>query len=434
MPDKGHMPEEWGMIMKVIADLHVHSRFAMACSSNISIRGMESTAIKKGIGVLSTGDFTHPLWIEEIKKDLEEDGNGAYKVKGSKSNVRFILGSEICTIFEGDNGKQRRIHNCVLMPNIEAVEAFNAELAKRGSLASDGRPVLNMRASELVELAFGASKDSFVFPAHAWTPWFGVFGSMSGFDSMKEAYEDQEKHIRALETGLSSDPGMNWMVSALDKYSLVSNSDFHSLPKMGREANVLDLDKISYKGIIEAIVGRKDSGFSKTLEFYPEEGKYHFDGHRKCKFSVDPIRSGTLVCPVCGRRLVLGVVHRVWDLADRESGYVPKNAVPYINLVPLVEIIAYVMKKSTFSPVVVRAYDDAIAKLGPEMDILARMDLERIGEVTGKEVAAAIGNVRENKVNIKAGYDGVFGEIDLLGREIPSVKTGGAQKGLSGFM
>ena len=327
--------------MEIVADLHVHSRFAMACSKSITIKGMEETALKKGIRVLSTGDFTHPMWMEEIESTLEEAEPGMYKVRGSKSEVRFVLGTEVCTVFNDGKGRQRRIHNCILMPSIESAKAFNAEISKRGELSSDGRPVLNMRASELVEEAFGASGDAFVFPAHAWTPWFGVFGSMSGFDSMKDAYEDQEKKIRALETGLSSDPKMNWMVSSLDKYSLVSNSDFHSLQKMGREANALELNKLSYSGIINAITGRKDSGFSKTIEFYPEEGKYHFDGHRNCKFSVDPAKSNITVCPVCGKKLVLGVVHRVKELADREEGYVPQNAVPYINLVPLAEILAH---------------------------------------------------------------------------------------------
>ena len=419
--------------MEIVADLHVHSRFAMACSKSITIKGMEETALKKGIRVLSTGDFTHPMWMEEIEKTLEESEPGMYKVRGSESGVRFVLGTEVCTVFDDEKGRQRRIHNCILMPSIESAKAFNAEISKRGELSSDGRPVLNMRASELVEEAFGASGDAFVFPAHAWTPWFGVFGSMSGFDSMKDAYEDQEKRIRALETGLSSDPKMNWMVSSLDKYSLVSNSDFHSLQKMGREANALELNKLSYSGIINAIIGRRDSGFSKTIEFYPEEGKYHFDGHRNCKFSVDPTKSNITVCPVCGKKLVLGVVHRVKELADREEGYVPQNAVPYVNLVPLAEIIAYVMKKTAFSPIVAREYANIVGKLGPEMGILMSASYESIEAASSKEIADAIMNVRENRINIKAGYDGVYGEIDILGREKPEERRYGKQKGLGDF-
>ena len=419
--------------MEIVADLHVHSRFAMACSKSITIKGMEENALKKGIGVLSTGDFTHPMWMEEIGSTLEEAEPGMYRVKGSGSGVRFVIGTEVCTVFDDGKGRQRRIHNCILMPDIDSAKAFNAEVSKKGDLASDGRPVLNMRASELVEEAFKASSNAFVFPAHAWTPWFGVFGSMSGFDSMKDAYEDQEKKIRALETGLSSDPKMNWMVSSLDKYSLVSNSDFHSLQKMGREANVIELDKLSYSGMINAIVGRKDSGFSKTIEFYPEEGKYHFDGHRNCKFSVDPTKSNITVCPVCGKRLVLGVVHRVKELADRDEGYVPQNAVPYVNLVPLNEIIAYAMKKTAFSPVVAREYNKMVEKLGPEIGILMSASYESIEEASSKEIAEAIINVRNNRVNIKAGYDGVYGEIDLLGREEHEEKNRGGQRGLGDF-
>ncbi|MEM3841553.1 MAG: endonuclease Q family protein [Candidatus Micrarchaeaceae archaeon] len=420
--------------MDVIADLHVHSRFAMACSKNITLRGMERTALMKGINVLSTGDFTHPLWMEEIRKELEEDGEGTYKIKGSDGRVKFILGSEVCTVFDDGNGKQRRIHNCILMPSLESAEALNAELASKGNLSSDGRPVVNMRASELVEAALSASKDAFVFPAHAWTPWFGVFGSMSGFDSMKDAYEDQEKHIRALETGLSSDPKMNWMVSKLDKYSLISNSDFHSLQKMGREANIFKMEKITYHNIISAIVGRRESGFDKTIEFYPEEGKYHFDGHRNCKFSIDPARSNTSVCPVCGRRLVRGVMHRVIDLADREYGYVPSSAVPYVNLIPLIEILSYVAGKSAFSPIIIREYERAISELGPEMQLLISADLGKIEESMGADVAHAIENIRDSRVNIKAGYDGVFGEIDPLGRKNYRGKDFGVQKELGNFM
>ena len=419
--------------MEIVADLHVHSRFAMACSKSITIKGMEESAIKKGISVLSTGDFTHPVWMDEIGSTLEEAEPGMYKVRGSGSGVRFVIGTEVCTVYDDGKGRQRRIHNCILMPSIESAKAFNAEISKRGELASDGRPVLNMRASELVEEAFRASGDAFVFPAHAWTPWFGVFGSMSGFDSMKDAYEDQEKRIRALETGLSSDPKMNWMVSSLDKYSLVSNSDFHSLQKMGREANVINLDRLSYRGMISAIIGKRDSGFSKTIEFYPEEGKYHFDGHRNCKFSVDPAKSNITVCPVCGKRLVLGVVHRVKELADRDDGYVPSNAVPYVNLVPLAEIIAYVMEKTAFSPVVAREYGNIVGKLGPEMGILMSASYESIESASSREIADAIMNVRENRVNIKAGYDGVYGEIDLLGREKPEERKYGRQKGLGDF-
>lgn len=406
--------------MQVIADFHTHSRFSRACSLRITLETLEEAAEEKGISVVGTGDFTHNGWLSEIKSSLEPDGeSGLFRLKGSKTDVRFFLTTEVCTISAGRDGRQKRIHHCIAMPNIESVEAFNAELAKRGSLESDGRPMLTMSAPELVENAFSASKDAFVFPAHVWTPWFGALGAMSGFNSIKEAYEDQEKHIYALETGLSSNPEMNWRVSALDKYALVSNSDMHSTPKMGREANVFDIQegKLGYRELIEAVKGKDRSKFKKTIEFYPEEGKYHFDGHRNCKFSVDPSMKKLDRCPTCGKKLTIGVMHRVNDLADRPVGYVPQDAVPFTSIVPLREVVAYVMRKSGYSPLVASKYNSMILSLGDEFHILMVTKIEDIEKAAGEEIARAIQNVRENRIHIEPGYDGVFGELDLLGRE-----------------
>ena len=263
--------------MRVISDLHVHSRFAMACSSAITLKGMEQTAKEKGINLIGTGDFTHPEWLKEIKANLEEaEGGGAFKIKGAPSSVRFILSSEVCTVSLDSKKITRRIHHCLLMSNLDSVESLNEILSKYGSLPSDGRPILSMRAAELVEAVMGVDSNAFVFPAHAWTPYFGVFGAISGFDSMKEAYEDQEKHIYALDTGLSSDPSMNWRISALDKYALLSTSDMHSLPKIGRKMSLFEMDVISYAGIISAIKQKDNKRFTGTVDFFPEEGKYHF--------------------------------------------------------------------------------------------------------------------------------------------------------------
>lgn len=406
--------------MRIIADFHTHSRFAMACSSSITIKGMEDAAIDKGISLIGTGDFLHPEWLSEIKGNLEPDRDaGLFKVKDSDKNVRFILSGEVSTIFAGNDGRVKKIHHVVMLPNFESVDALSNVLGRYGSLGSDGRPQLSMSAAHLVEEVFKVSQGAFVFPAHAWTPYFSVFGSLSGFDSMKDAYEDQEKHIFALETGLSSDPLMNWMVSGLDKYTLLSNSDMHSLPKLGREANMFEIEEkdFTYRSIINAIRNKDPKRLKSTIEFYPEEGKYHFDGHKECKFSVDPTNSSISVCRVCGKKLIIGVLHRVKDLADRPLGFRPKNAIPYTNIVPLIEVIAYSMRKNTFSPAVEAQYRKLIDSVGKEFDILMSADLERIAENSTKEIAQAIDNVRQNRVTIVPGYAGIFGEVDLLNRK-----------------
>ena len=406
--------------MRVIADFHTHSRFAMACSSRITIKGMEGAAVDKGISLVGTGDFLHPEWLSEMRANLEPvEDTGLFKIKDSNSNVRFTLSGEVSTIFMGNDKTTKKIHHIVMFPNFESVDSLGEVLKRHGSLGSDGRPQLSMSAAHLVEEVFKVSQDAFVFPAHAWTPYFGVFGSLSGFDSMKEAYEDQEKRIFALETGLSSDPPLNWMVSGLDKYTLLSNSDMHSLPKLGREANVFELDDkdFTYKKIIDAIKNKDSKRLKSTLEFYPEEGKYHFDGHRECKFSVDPTNSSISVCRVCGKKLVIGVVHRVKDLADRPFGFRPNSAISYTNIVPLIEVIAYAIRKNTFSPAVEAQYRKLIDNVGKEFDILMSADLEKIAENSTKDIAQAIDNVRQNKITIIPGYAGVFGELELLNRK-----------------
>lgn len=419
--------------MQIIADFHTHSRFAMACSSSITINGMETAAVEKGISLVGTGDFLHGQWLAEARANLEPVGEtGLFKIKRSASGARFMLTGEVSTIFAGKNGTTKKIHHIIALPDFESVDALRDVLCKYGNLETDGRPQLSMSAADLVERVFKVNQKAFVFPAHAWTPYFGVFGSLSGFDSMKEAYEEQEKHIFALETGLSSDPKMNWMVSGLDKYALLSNSDMHSLPKLGREANVFELEEkeFAYDKIIEVIKSKDTKNFKQTIEFYPEEGKYHFDGHRECKFSVDPTNSSVSVCRVCGKKLVIGVVHRVKDLADRPFGYEPKGAVPYVNLVPLIEIIAYVMRKTTYSVGVEAQYRKLLESAGKEFDILMNVDLERIEENSTKEIAEAVDNVRKNKITIIPGYAGVFGELELLDRRKKDTSNNTRQKSL----
>lgn len=422
--------------MKVIADFHTHSRFAMACSPAITIKGMEQAAFDKGINLIGTSDFLHSAWLSEIKSNLVEDKDTKlFRLKDSTTGVRFILSGEVSTIFTEKDNSIKKIHHCITLTSLESVAALRDALNSYGALDSDGRPALSMSAAELVEIVFNVDKNAFLFPAHAWTPFFGVLGSLSGYNSIKEAYQDQEKHIHALETGLSSDPAMNWRISGLDKYALLSNSDMHSLPKLGREANVFEVEEkdFSYNTIISAITEKDKKKFKSTVEFYPEEGKYHYDGHRKCEFSIDPAIEKSLMCLVCGRRLVLGVMHRVMDLADRPVGFVPSNSIPFTNMVPLNEIIAYVMRKSVSSPFVENQYRKMLSGLGKEFEILLEADLERIAESSTQEIAEAIKNVRENRIHINPGYDGVFGELDLLNRESRKPPKGTNQRLLTEF-
>jgi uncharacterized protein (TIGR00375 family) len=418
--------------MRIIADLHTHSRFAMACSQNITLKGMETTGIEKGINLIGTGDILHGSWLSEISSNLEDkDNSGLFTLKGSNSNVKFILCGEVSTIFTAHDSTTKKIHHCVALPSIESVMALRESLKKYGSLDSDGRPTLMMSAAELVETVFNVDQNAFVFPSHAWTPYFGVLGSLSGFDSIKDAYEDQEKHIFALETGLSSDTLMNWCVSGLDKYTLVSNSDMHSLPKMGREANVFDLEDgtFDYRTITNAIKEKGSKQFKGTIEFYPEEGKYHYDGHMKCNFSADP-SSGISICPVCGRKLIIGVLHRVLDLADRPLGFRPKNAPAFTYAVPLREILAYALKKSTYSVAIEDQYAKLVEHFGTEFKVLMDAGIEEIAQQSGDDMAQAVKNIRENKIKIKPGYAGVFGELDLLGRGSKAEKKVGSQRSL----
>ncbi len=402
--------------MEIISDFHIHSRYAMACSPSITIKGLAHEAQEKGIKLLSTGDFTHPSWFSEIKENLSEYQNGIYSLKGEKSGTMFVLGVEICTIFNKD-GKTRKIHNCVLAPNIAVAEQINDVLSKRGPLTSDGRPVFNMHASELVEILMEIDKSITVFPAHIWTPYFGALGSMSGFDSIKDAYEDQAKNIHALETGLSSDPKMNWRLSSLDKITLLSNSDAHSLHKLGREANVLEIseDKLSYGEIADCIIKKDPKRIKLTVEFYPEEGKYHFDGHRKCNISLSPQEAEKYnnICPVCRKNLTIGVLHRVNDLADRSEGYTPKNAIPYLHTVPLREVVAYIMKKNDSSPAVDEALRKLVSSFGSEFNVLLNEDISKL-EGVDKELGIAIERIRKERVHLIPGHDGVFGVIDIM--------------------
>jgi uncharacterized protein (TIGR00375 family) len=403
--------------MRIVADLHVHSKYARATSSRCDIRGFAEGAKIKGISVIATGDFTHPAYFKEIKARLAADEEQErHKGLFSFGGVYFILSTEVALFYE-INKKQMRVHHVILAPGFEEAEQLNDALARFGDLKADGRPMLGMSSAALVEECEKISRDFFIIPAHAWTPWYGIFGSKTGVNSVEEAFEDKADRVRALETGLSSDPQMNWMVSGLDKYSLVSNSDAHSPEKLGREANVFELQNADYRSIINAITTRK--GFVKTYEFYPEEGKYHYDGHRKCNIRWSPWESikHKNICPVCRRPLTIGVLHRVVELADRKMGERPRDAVPFQHIVPLTLLISKVLKKPEQSQAVREEYEKLIRYFGSEFAVF-EADEEVVRQATSAEIARAIIKVKREDVKWLPGYDGVFGELILDDKNI----------------
>jgi len=408
--------------MRYIGDFHIHSKFSRATSQQIDLKNLEKWAKIKGVSLIGTGDFTHPEWFDEIKKNLEPAEDGLFKIKGSKENVRFILTTEVSCVYT-KNGKVRKIHIVIFAPSIQVVEKINTQLSWSFNLKADGRPILGIDAKELVKMILEISLDCLIVPAHIWTPWFSLFGSKSGFNSIEECFEELSSQIFALETGLSSDPKMNWRLSALDKYTLISNSDSHSLQKIAREANIFEGKDINYKKIIEAIKkGGKERGdlnMVATIEFFPEEGKYHYDGHRFCevRFSPQETKKYGGICPVCKKPLTVGVLSRVEELADRNEGERPKTALPFISLVPLAEIIAEVFNQnSSNSKFVENKYFEMINTFGSEFEILLDIPIEEI-ERDFPEIAQGIKIVREGKVKITPGYDGEFGKVSLFGNE-----------------
>jgi uncharacterized protein (TIGR00375 family) len=402
--------------MKVIADLHIHSKYAYACSKDLTLQNLSDWAQKKGINVLSTGDFTHPRWLSELEANLEEVSPGLFKLKGKKNLTRFILGTEIASIFKHGE-KTRRVHNLIFSPSIPAVKRLIANLRKlNANLASDGRPITGISGETLLTICKEADEGTELIPAHVWTPHFGAFGSLSGFDSLTEAYGKMAGYIFAVETGLSSNPMMNWQVSQLDSIALISNSDAHSLRKLGREANVFEIEhsRMSYGEIMRVIKGRKPDEFLYTIEFFPEEGKYHMDGHRTCGFSSTPEETKKLkgICPVCGKKLLRGVMHRVDELGDRKIGFTPKKHVPYRSIIPLEEIIAESFGMGVASKKVADQYEKMVASQ-PEFALLLDADRELIAKLGSPEIAESVMRVRKGKVHIDPGYDGVFGKIEI---------------------
>lgn len=410
------------MLMKMIADLHIHSRFSMATSKEGTPENLDFWARKKGISLIGTGDFTHPVWREELKERLVSEGNGLYRLRDEyvkeesrkfpREGTRFVVSGEISSIYK-KNGKTRKVHNVILLPGLEAADAMAQRLEKIGNIHSDGRPILGLDSHDLLEMMLDVCPEGILIPAHIWTPHFSVLGAKSGFDSVEECFEELAPYIHALETGLSSDPAMNWRISKLDRYQLVSNSDAHSPSKLGREANLLDID-CSYEGLYRAI--QTGEGLEGTVEFFPEEGKYHFDGHRKCGVSLSPVEAERLggICPVCGKKLTMGVDHRVEQLADRAEGFVKKDGKKYESLVPLPEVISTCMGYSAASKKVQGCFEQMIQTLGTEFDILRNVPSEDIKSCAGERIAEGIENVRTGNVKRIPGYDGEYGKIELF--------------------
>jgi uncharacterized protein (TIGR00375 family) len=403
--------------MKFAADFHIHSRYSRATSPSINLPNLDSWAKIKGIKVLGTGDFTHPGWFDEIKKELEPAESGLFKLKKQDSKTRFILTSEISCIYS-QGGRVRKIHIIVFAPSFKAVEKINLKLGEIGNLKSDGRPILGLNAKELVKIVLEADENCMVVPAHAWTPWFSVFGSKSGFDSLEECFGEYTKYIYAIETGLSSDPAMNWRLSQLDKITLISNSDSHSLAKIGREANVFDTE-LDYDAITEIIKNHDNKKFLYTIEFFPEEGKYHYDGHRDCNLSLKPEQSKKYnnICPRCGKPLVIGVLNRVEELADRPEGFIPKNAIPFKSLIPLNEIIAESIGVSLNSKEVLKHYNNLIKNLDNELEILLNSTEKEISKSSLPEIATGVMKMRKGEIVVEPGYDGVYGKIKIFSKK-----------------
>ncbi|MFA5154806.1 MAG: endonuclease Q family protein [Patescibacteria group bacterium] len=404
--------------MKQILDLHIHSRYARACSPQLTLANIEAACRLKGLDVIATGDFTYPAWFESIKQELVETqpGAGLYRLKTALDDrIKFILSTEVALIYK-DQIRTRRIHLVVHAPDIAAVAKLNKALDKRFNIRSDGRPILGISAPAFVKLLLDIDPRFLVYPAHIWTPWFSMFGSKSGFDSLEECFQDQSQHIYAIETGLSSDPEMNWRLSALDQLTILSSSDAHSLANLGREANVMEVDApVTYQKIYDHIKNR--TGLELTIEFYPEEGMYHFDGHRDCHFSCEPQESRRLknVCPVCHKPLVIGVLNRVEELADRPAGFRPPRAVPFKKIVELDKIIAEALNiKSRSSAAVQKQYRSLINDYGSELSILFDLDLSKVSDKIDFRIIEGIKRARRGELVIKPGFDGQYGMVSIF--------------------
>jgi uncharacterized protein (TIGR00375 family) len=425
--------------MELIADLHIHSKYSRAGSHKMVIPEIARWARRKGIDLVGAPDWTHPLWLRELKNDLVEVGEGVYAHKEDVEGTKFFLVTEISSIYSQD-GRGRRIHTLFFAPNFSVVELINEKLRSLGvKLLSDGRPVTGLSVKELTEIVLSVSKDCLIVPSHLWTPWFGTYGDRGGFNSLKEAYGNLVDNIYAVETGHSSDPAMNWRIGELDSRTILSFSDAHSPPKMSRESTVFDLDIVDFTSLKEAITNSstlksKAPRVVYTIEFYPQEGKYHFTGHRKCEVRNSPGETKRLgkICPVCGKELTVGVMHRVEKLATRSVKEVDTEEIkiargvkgirwqkrpPYVMLVPLVEILSETLGAGVSSQMVETEYNRLIERFGSEFNVLLKTDLLEIAKTAGEKVSQGIKKVKEGEIVIEPGFDGVFGTVKIWGEK-----------------
>ncbi len=427
--------------MRFAADLHIHSKFSRATSRDMVLDTLAHWAKVKGLRLVATGDFTHPEWLFLMKEKLKPSGNGFFEFKNaplppedpylrsvpfSAKDVSFILSTELSFIYS-KGGKVRKIHVMLLAPDFETVERINARLSAVGNLRSDGRPILGLDVRLFCRMVAETCPRAVVIPSHIWTPWFSLFGANSGFDTIEECFEEMTPMIFALETGLSSDPPMNWRLSALDRFALVSNSDAHSPSRLGREANVFDTE-FSYRGLMDALRARDPNRFLYTVEFFPEEGKYHYDGHRKCGVVLSPRESlkGNDLCPKCGKPLTIGVLHRVEELADRESGEGLPGRVPFRNLIPLNEVVAEALGKTPESQGVWELYFKLVREHGDELTVLTETPVADLARTAPERVAQGVERMRQGRVKIEPGHDGEYGVISLFGGE-PAAEASAAQ-------
>ncbi|GAM11699.1 putative protein [Geobacter sp. OR-1] len=415
--------------MNYIADLHIHSPYSRATSKESSLAGLAGWAGIKGINVVGTGDFTHPAWFGKLQEELEPAEAGFFRLKDSRSvvaplagislpeqPVRFMLSAEVSCIYKR-HGQVRKVHNLLYVPDFASAGRINARLAAIGNVVSDGRPILGLDSRDLLEIVLEEAPEGFLVPAHIWTPWFSLFGSKSGFDSIEECFGDLSMHIFALETGLSSDPAMNRLISGLDRFALISNSDCHSPQKLGREANLFSTG-FDYFSMRDAIRGNRRETFSATIEFFPEEGKYHADGHRDCRVCLEPVESRWLNgrCPVCGRALTIGVLHRVMELADRDEPRLPEDAPAVFSLIPLPEIISEILGVGVASKKVAGQFARIVARFGSEFDLLLKTELDGISRFS-PVLGEAVARIRNSRVIRRSGYDGEFGVIKVFSEE-----------------
>lgn len=413
--------------MAFIADFHIHSRFSRSTSKDLDLMHLHAAAQRKGVTILGTGDFTHPQWRREIKEQLVPAEDGLYRLRNSlarqadnqvpaacRNSIRLMLTTEVSTVYRRA-GRVYKVHHLICAPDFTAAGRFTGALSKVGNLAADGRPILKLDSRDLLNMALETAPDMVLIPAHIWTPWFSCLGSKSGFDSVQDCYGSLSKHIPAVETGLSSDPPMNWRFSSLDDFTLISNSDAHSPGKIAREANIFDCE-LSYPVMMQALRSRDQKKFLGTIEFFPEEGKYHLDGHRKCNVRLTPqeTRRARGICPVCGKPITIGVMHRVEALADRPPGARPRHARDFYSLIPLVEVLGEVLSKGPTSKGVLQLYDQLLSKYGPELSILREIPPEEFSHHGLSRLSEALQRMRAGEVIRSAGFDGEYGSIKLF--------------------